>query len=299
MDLRQLRQFSVLARTLNFHRAAEQLNMAQPPLSVSIAKLEAELGVRLFERHPRGVRLTMAGEAGLPLAEAALTRTEELREAVGAVALGRRGQLRLGFVSSATYGLAPRVVAAFQRAFPDVELVLREATSVEVLAQVQDKTLDIGIVRTPLLEPTPLSLTELEIDQLALVTSADHRLGHERIAHLEDLKAEGFVMYDRSAVPNMRTLVVLACEAAGFLPRITQSAAQIHTVLALVEQGLGIALAPARLATGAPSRLRFVPLLQRGRPIAVGLALAERPGESSRLIANLRALALNQLEDNP
>src|SRR4051812_47056670 len=109
MDLRQLRQFITLAKTLNFRRAAEELNMAQPPLSVSIAKLEADLGATLFDRDHRGVKLTAADEAALPLAEEAVGRADAIRESVGAIKAGRIERLRVGFVSSATYDLVPRL----------------------------------------------------------------------------------------------------------------------------------------------------------------------------------------------
>ena len=286
MELKQLRQFLSVARTLNFHRAAEQLHIAQPPLSVSIAKLERELGVRLFERHHRGVDLTIAGQAILPLAEEALARAGEIRDAANAVAAGSRGQLKLGFVSSATYGLAPRLVSTFRREHPGVELLLEEAPTIEILSRVQTKSLDVGIVRTPLLEPTELSLESLERDRLDVTAPRDHPLAACATVALEDLKSEPLIMYDRAGVPNMRALVMLVCESAGFLPRVAQSAAQIHTIISLVESGLGIALVPSALRGTAQGRVTFVPCTLAGKPISVGLSMAVRSEDSSRVVAN-------------
>lgn len=102
MDLRQLQQFVVLAETGNFHRAAERLHMAQPPLSISIRKLESSLGTPLFVRTTRGVKLTQAGEAALTDARRALFHADQARAAAQSAGLGERGALRIGFVGSAT-----------------------------------------------------------------------------------------------------------------------------------------------------------------------------------------------------
>src|SRR5207248_2309727 len=110
MELRQLRYFVALAETQNFHRAAERLNMAQPPLTVAIRKLEDELGARLFDRSVRGAALTPAGAAALDVARATLMQADRLREAVREGADGERGRLRVGFIGSATFELLPRII---------------------------------------------------------------------------------------------------------------------------------------------------------------------------------------------
>src|SRR5271157_2792003 len=107
MELRQLNQFSVLAETLNFHRAAERLHIAQPPLSVSIRKLEEEFGVKLFDRKTSGVKLTEAGRAALGDARRALFHAAEAARIARATALGTSGRLRIGFVGTAKYRLLP------------------------------------------------------------------------------------------------------------------------------------------------------------------------------------------------
>jgi len=288
MELRQLRQFVVLSRTLNFRRAAEQLNIAQPPLSVSIAKLEAELNAKLFERHQRGVRLTPAGDAALPLAQEAVARAEDIRGAVGAVVSGKNGQLRIGFVSSASYHLAPKLTAAFRSVYPDVELILEEARGIECIQRVETNSLDLGIVRTPLAEATSLSLTPLEKSDLIVALPRNHRFANDKIVRLEALAEDPFILYDRT-VPGMRSLVLLSCQSAGFIPKVAHTAAQIHTVLSLVKTGLGVALAPD--IEGLEGQLRSVPVTCRGKAITVGLSLVRRKREMSKLITNFWDLA--------
>ncbi|HOY76813.1 MAG TPA: LysR family transcriptional regulator [Hyphomonadaceae bacterium] len=283
MELRQLRQFVVLAERLSFRRAAEQLNIAQPPLSVSIAKLEAELNSKLFERHAHGVSLTPAGEAALPFAREALARSDEMREAVGAVVTGKHGQLRVGFVSSASYNLVPRIVARFRDAYPGVHLILEEARGMECIERVEAGALDVGIVRTPLPETASLRLAPIETSELMIAMPHNHRLSNAISVRLEDLAEESFIQYDRSA-PGMRSIVLMSCQAAGYSPRVTHTAAQVHTVLSLVRTGLGVALVPG--IAELEEQCSVVPLTCNGRAITLGLSLALRPEEPSRLVNN-------------
>src|SRR4051812_27857586 len=114
MDLRRIRQFVVLADVLNFRKAAERLHIAQPALSVSIQKLEAELGAPLFERSASGVTLTPAGRSALPEARRALFHAEQFIDAARAVGAGQGGVIRVGFVGSSTYSVLPRLVPRFR-----------------------------------------------------------------------------------------------------------------------------------------------------------------------------------------
>ena len=167
MDLRQLRYFTKLAEVLNFHRAAEQLNISQPPLTVAIRRLEEELGAVLFDRGPRGVRLTEAGMAALAPARAALAGAELVREAVRLGARGETGRLTVGFVGSAISERLPRIIPLFRQRFPLVELVLQEMTSVEIAQSLDARQLDVGLVRLPIMSRAPLDIQIVESDVLA------------------------------------------------------------------------------------------------------------------------------------
>src|SRR5262245_37732447 len=131
MKLQQLRQFVTLAETLNFHRAAERLNMAQPPLSISIRKLEEELGAQLFVRGQQGVQLTAEGHAALDDARLSLPHAEQVQRAVRETSAGERGGLRIGFVGSATYHLLPRLLKGFRVSYPLIDVTLAESRTAE------------------------------------------------------------------------------------------------------------------------------------------------------------------------
>lgn len=291
MELRQLRQFVTLAETLNFHRAAEALNMTQPPLSLSIRKLEEELGAPLFLRHARGVTLTEAGEAALPSAREALAAAEAAGQAVRQAAGGERGRIRLGFVGSATYGLVPAVVPLFRERHPAIELSLKEATSLEGLRGLEEGALDVALVRTPLLQEASVALEPLTKEPLILLAPRGHRLAGQGRVRLEDLKDEAFVMYDRVQAPNIRAQTLMACEQAGFLPRVAEETPHIHTMIALVESGLGLAFAPAVMRRAAEGRAACLELTVGGRPLLIGFGLATRRGDGRAAVQAFVATA--------
>jgi DNA-binding transcriptional LysR family regulator len=280
MELRQLRQLAVLAETLNFHRAAEALHMSQPPLSVSIRKLERELGVPLFGREGRRVTLTAAGEAALSHAHDALSSVMAMVEAVHATADGRQGRLRIGFVASATYALIPAVVPVFRARSPGIKLSLKETTTLEIIRALETGTLDVGIVRTPVFDVGDVVLEPLAQEELILVTPPDHWLGDGRPeVRLEELKDEAFVVYDRERVPNLWSFTISSCVAAGFMPKIAEEATHLHTLIALVQSGVGIGMTPAVIRRAGSDRVRYVRLTSRGAPLKIGLAVATRRRE--------------------
>ena len=131
MELRHLRHFVALAEELHFGRAARRLSISQPPLSFSIRRLEEDLGVRLFERTSRQVRLTAAGAAFLVESRRILGQAEDARALVGRIAAGLSGRLQLGFVASMLYRGLPELLACFRRDHPGIDLALRELNSGE------------------------------------------------------------------------------------------------------------------------------------------------------------------------
>ncbi|MBF9149781.1 LysR substrate-binding domain-containing protein [Novosphingobium jiangmenense] len=272
MDLRQLRYFNALAETLNFHRAAERLHISQPPLTVAIRKLEEDLGVALFERDPRGVRLTTAGLAAIAPAREALAAAEKVREAVRQGAAGLRGRLSVGFIGSAIGDLLPRIVPPFRKAYPEVELALEELNSVEIVRAIAARRLDIGLVRLPVMDSAPVAIDVIEEDELVAVLPASDVLARRKTLDLGALADRAFIIY--SPVSVLHATIRLACHRAGFAPRVAQEAVQVQTILSLVEAGLGVALVPARSARFAGAGVRIVTLAEPV-PIAMGIARAQ------------------------
>jgi DNA-binding transcriptional LysR family regulator len=303
MELRQIRQFVALSDALNFHRAAKALNISQPPLSISIRKLEQEVGVALFERQARGVTLTEAGLAALPHARKILKGVEAMGEAIGATVDGTGGRLSVGFVGSSVYMLLPKVVPLFRSQRPAVDLRLREATTLEIVRGLESGDLDVGVLRTPVLDVGEVVLEPLFREEMILLLPPNHPMRDQEVVRLEDLADEPFIGHDRARLPNYWNLSLGACETVGFQPRIVEEAAHLHTLIALVESGIGVAMAPAVSRIPGSDRVNYARLTVKGEPIMIGLALATSRGEGrptrGAFVAALRNAADQLMELGP
>jgi len=275
MDLRQLRQFTVLAEEGSFSLAAQRLCMAQPPLSVAIRKLEDEIGAALFVRGARGVRLTAAGQAALTVARRCLAAAEQLQPTAQAAEAGNTGQLRIGFGGSMTVRLVPRLVRRFRERFPGVRLDLSEGTNQELLARVEAGTLDIGMVRTPTTRAPDQHFQSVEEDRFCLALPRGHALAAKAAVRLEALENLPFITYQPSPVGGLYEAVNRILQRAGIAPRIAQQAIQVQTVLGLVASGLGVALVPAaNTPYHRSSGAVFRPIANLPPNSGIGIALA-------------------------
>ncbi|GAB2715849.1 LysR family transcriptional regulator [Comamonas sediminis] len=292
MDLRQLRHFVTLAHTLNYRQAAEQLHMSQPPLSQSIRKLEDDLGVQLFERDRRGTVLSGAGRAALESAKLALYHARQVQAVSQTTASGELGRLHIGFIGSATFSLIPKLVQAFRAAYPAIDLVLTESTTREICAQVASGDFDAGLLRYPVTQATELSITPVEPDRLIAALPAGNPLQIKDRLQLIDLADQPFVNYRPSEVPGLHALVVLACQNAGFMPKIKQHAVQAQTLVSLVGAGLGVALVPAVVAKAATPGVVFRELTDTQHLPQIGIALALNQRQPVATAQRLKELLL-------
>ena len=284
MELRQLRYFVAVAEDLNFSRAAERLNVSQPPLSTQIKALEDELGARLFDRTRRKVEIT---EAGLVLLDHARRALGELRRAAELVSLSARGEaglIRMGFTDSVPMlDMFPRLMRAFRDRYPEIRIELRHVSTSRQLQAILDEELDVGILRPPYHFQAGPNITAHRIwrDELMVFLPANHRLTSARngIA-MDELVLEPFVGVAPDVGCGMYEHVMTLCSRAGFSPRVVQHARELGSVLGLVAAGIGIAILPecyARIGiTGAVSR-----------PLA-------EPGAESNLLMAFKAQTVSQ-----
>lgn len=292
MDLKRIRHFVMLAEVGSYRRAAERLHMAQPPLSVSIQKLEAELGTRLFDRGPTGVTLTSSGEAVLREAKRLLFYEKQVLAAASDATAGTGGALRIGFVGTTTFGMLQRLLPAYRARYPAVELHLREAPSVSIVEQLEDGALDLGLVRTPLMVSTTATLLPLEREHLILALPKGHYLSRRDAVRVKDLAGEAFLMYAEGVAASLRSLVMGACQRAGFVPRIAQEATQVQTLLALVESGLGIALVPSVMRRYAGDIIAYREVVDLARDEAMALSLLYMADAESPAAMKFREVAV-------
>ncbi len=234
----------------SFSAAAQALDYTQSAVSQQVATLEAETGMTLLERHPRGVTLTAAGQTLVGHAEGILAGLDAAEAALAEIAGLRGGRLRLGAFPTASSTLLPPAIATFRASYPDVELSLVEGEPEELLPRLRGGEIDLAVLFAfPGAEPAPgLARTPLREDPLQLALPAEHRLCRRRRLRLEDLAGEAWVQTSRASACARH--VVRCCHAAGFEPDVAFESDDYQTVQGLVAAGVGVALIP-RLALSA------------------------------------------------
>lgn len=259
MELRHLRYFVAVAETLNFRQAAANLQMAQPPLSAQIKKLEQELDVRLFDRNKRRVRLTPAGEQFLVDAKATLAQATKAKLNAQRMNTGELGYLHLGFVGSVAYQWLPQVLKQFRHSYPDVQVQLSELTTTAQISALTNHALDIGIVRPPINSAT-LEISKIAEEAMVVALPSTHTLATQQTIELTELAQEPFVCFPRLEGRGSYDAIIAACRTAGFSPNIVQEAVQMSTLIGLVSAEIGVALVPASVAIFHHPAVTFVPL---------------------------------------
>lgn len=287
MELRHLRYFVAVAEELHFGRAAQRLNLSQPPLSRQIQRLEAELGVPLFDRGRHRVALTRAGVALLPEARRTLERADGVVRVAGRLRSGDAGHLRIGFVHSALYGAVPPLLRRFRERAPGVRLSIRELVTSELVDAVGEDRLDVAFVRPPVDEG--LAESTVEEEPLVAVLPDDHALAALPEIGLPALAAEPFVLFPRPLGEGLWDVIVQACLAAGFTPVIAQESPQIHTIVGLVAAGVGVTLVPASVRRLALPGVRYVALSHP--PPTVRLAVIWEPNRAFPALERFLAVA--------
>ncbi|MCL4247903.1 MAG: LysR family transcriptional regulator [Anaerolineae bacterium] len=245
LDTRRLRYFLVVAEELNFSRAAERLHMAQPPLSYHIKMLEEALGVQLFERTRRGVRLTDAGQLLFDEARRILIQLEQTARMVERVGAGEVGRLSIGFVPSASNAVLPPLLHHFGKLFQGVEVFLQEMKPDDVVQRLLNTTVDVGFFYLPF-EENALAFQVVSRETLVVALPEGHRLAAQETIDLQSLADEPFILPMRYTMPGLHMKVIETCRAAGFAPRAVQKDVWlIQTIVGLVAGGIGVALVPS------------------------------------------------------
>lgn len=262
IDLRLLRQFIAVAEELHFHRAARRLAMSQPPLTVAIRRLEAEIGATLIERGNRTVALTAAGAALLQEARVLLRQADHAVLAARDAAAGRIGTVRLGYVGSAMYSRLPVAIRVFRRSQPGVRLELREATTAAQLAALHAGELDVAITIPPFGGEHGLQVQRFDTDRLAIALPVAHRLAGQDLVRLGELAGKPIVLWPGREGRGFYDRAVRLCAAAGFVPEVVQEAHGMHAVLSLVAVETGVSIVPAGMASVRASEIRYMPIAE-------------------------------------
>jgi DNA-binding transcriptional LysR family regulator len=251
LNVGRLRVLIEVARQGSFSAAADALTYTQSAVSQQIATLEAETGMTMLERHPRGVRLTQAGEALVQHAEGILARLEAAEAELSEIAGLRSGRLRMASFPTAGATLMPLAIATFRSRHPNVDLTLSEGEPEQIAPRLLHGELDLALLfefgapSPPAPAPAPgdrLMRVELLEDTMYLALPREHPLAAKAEVHLSDLSGEAWVQ--TSGPSPCARHVVRCCHAAGFEPNVSFESDDYQTVQGLVAAGVGVALIP-------------------------------------------------------
>lgn len=257
MELRQIQYFIAIAELEHFGHASRRLNIAQPALTRQIKLLETELGVELFERLPRGVKLSPAGRVFLNHMRDIRDRLDHAMLEARTIAAGLSGTLRLGVIEVAAWrGMVPEGIRQFRNSQPGVRLLLSAMSGTEQIEALRSKTLDAAILyNAP--KQDGLSVTALEEHPVMLACHASTRFADMEEISLADLAEEDVIGFQRAESPKYYDDLRAAFDRHGFAPRMIAEMKREADMLALVSAGAGVALVNSCQRFRPPFEVRF------------------------------------------
>ncbi|MGN6393989.1 MAG: LysR family transcriptional regulator [Mucilaginibacter sp.] len=246
MELRHLIYFKTVADELHFRKAAEKLFISQPPLSRQIKELEEELGVQLFSRSNKRVILTDAGVFFKAEAEVILARLEESKSTVRQIHCGESGEFKIGYISSVYQSHLAEVLKSMHQLFPYIKTSLYEVPTITQVQELELGKLDAGILRAPV-HSEKLTVKSLFFDPFVVVVPSREKQFKGNQELVSFIKNSPFIFFNKEFAPQYNDKLIEICERMGFRPDITHEANNVHSILQLVEAGLGVSILPASL----------------------------------------------------
>ncbi|AIO69990.1 LysR family transcriptional regulator [Burkholderia oklahomensis] len=243
MELRHLRYFVAVAEEQNFTRAAERLHIAQPPLSRQIQQLEDALGVMLFERHARPLKMTDAGRFFYSHAVQLLAQTAELESMTKRVGKIERS-LSVGFVGSTLYGMLPRIIRRFRDEYGEVELSLHEMSTMDQIKALKEGRIDVGFGRIRHEDPSVRRIV-LREERMIVALPVGHPLEAAKpVLSLHDLVGETLIIFPKTPRPSYADQVLAAFHDRALKPQKIYETRELQIALGLVAAGEGVSVVP-------------------------------------------------------
>lgn len=277
MELRHLRYFVAVGEELNFTRAAERLNTAQPSLSQQIKHLEQDLGVRLLNRSKRHVALTEAGQVFLADAKELLAGLDRAVQRAALAQQGKSMELSVGVVPAAEIKILPKLIPLLERNLPKVRMVFHNLPSAEQKRLLVTGSLDVGLLRGPLHDPR-LEVEDVLWEAFVVGLPAKHPLVRKRAVTIRQLNDLPFIMVSREGSPELHAAVQKFCERSGLHPRVVQEADHVLGNLNMIRAGIGFGLFPDYATSILPNGVVVKPLAWNPAPV-VSLVVAHRIGK--------------------
>jgi LysR family transcriptional regulator, transcription activator of glutamate synthase operon len=242
MELRQLQYFVAVAEREHMTEAAHHLHVAQSAVSLQISKLEDELGVSLFERVGRNVKLTQIGRVFLTHTKKAMKTLDYAKEKVDEYLNPETGTIKVGYPTSLAGHFLPTVISAFREKNANITFHLRQGSYADLIEAVKNGDLDLAF-----LGPVPTKDPEIEghtlfTERFSALLPRDHKFADKKILSLTDMREDDFVLFPRGYI--LQQIVVEACRQAGYRPNITSEGEDMDALKGLVSAGMGVTLLP-------------------------------------------------------
>jgi DNA-binding transcriptional LysR family regulator len=298
VELRHLRYFISVAENHGFGRAALTLNVSQSAISEQIADLESELGLALFDRRHRQIRLTVPGEQFLEDARSVIAVANRAIANAHKSQHGEIGTLTIGFFVGGTGSFFPRIIREFRRRFEDIQVSLVESAPALQHRALLAGTIDIGFTRpVPAAQTALLHSEHLQTEPLYAVLPVKHALAKKRSIAIRELAEDTFVLNDRKHSPVVFDKVITLCAQAEITPRIGATATVGSGVITLVEAGEGVAILPQGSRSLGSEAVVFIPLTDSGA--AVDLVIAWSVQQSNPAVRSFLELMRKRRKKNP
>jgi len=284
MDIQQIKNFVILGETLNFRKAAEQINIVQPALSRQIQLLENEMGATLFNRSTRSVTLTEAGVFFQKEAQRLLLDLDKTILRTRQVHNGEAGEVRITHSSSAMNTVVPSFLVKVKQKWPLLKTIVQETSNFQQMEMLLTRKTDIGIAPNIVLTPE-VSSKLLYSENFALILPGNHHLSKKKLGDLSVLKNETFILPQLSTGAGYVEAILQICQTFGFKPKVAHESAHSTGVLRLVEAGLGISIEPLSSVRGVDMNVKVIELKNLPQKVSMTLFwLRERGEELNRFI---------------
>jgi len=296
MEIKTLKSFVTVASLKSFSAAARELNTVQPAISRHIADLEDELGVSLFWRNTREVKITAAGLSLLKDAKKIIEQESLAKDQARRTAQGEIGTLRIGYMGSASFTFLPDLVRAYSKQYPNVKIRLFEMSVQEQIDGFDAGKLDIGISRSlPKNVKNDLSVEKLYMDSLFVVVPDSHPIATKKSLNLNELSLEPFILFKRNEAPGLFDKIINECHLSNFTPNISSQPGSMQTVMTEVSSGLGVSIVPGCIQRLYTKGCTFIPIKNHNPSISTELHYRTEPSEPT--VEAFVNLTIKSLED--
>lgn len=261
LELRHYKYFLALAEDLHFRKAAERLFISQPGLSRQIKQMEENLGIELFERHNRKVKLSKAGAYMQNELNIHFKKLDDIIEHAKLLNDGLDGHLNLGYLGSAMHDVIPNLMLEFKKNHPNVLFSLKEMDNNKQIQALLNQEIDLGFVRMERV-PRGLKVQSVFEDTFSLVLPKDHPINEGNFKNLSQLKDESFIFFDSSYSESYYEKMMQIFDDSGFAPLVSHNTVNASSIFRLVENNFGISIVPTSLQRGYNMNVKFIELLK-------------------------------------